>query len=85
MTHGQTFLFDGAIVPCTGSETIAAALDRAGIRILGTGQGDCAGRYFCGIGACQACVISIDGTSMEACLTPARDGLRVERIAPVSS
>lgn len=85
MSDSQTFLFDGVSVPCTGRETIAAALDRAGIRMLGTGQGDCAGRYFCGIGACQACLVSVDGACMEACLTPARSGLQVERIAPVSS
>ena len=84
MSDVQTFLFDGTSIPCTGRETIAAALDRAGIRILGTGQGDCAGRYFCGIGACQACLVSVDGARMEACLTPARGGLQVKRIAPVS-
>jgi predicted molibdopterin-dependent oxidoreductase YjgC len=80
----QTFTFDGATIPCTPGETIAAALDRAGIRILGAGHGDCAGRYFCGIGACQACIVSVEGTRMEACLTPACAGLRVERIAAVS-
>jgi predicted molibdopterin-dependent oxidoreductase YjgC len=72
-----TFLFDGTPVACTGSETIAAALDRAGIRQLGPGQGGCAGRYFCGIGACQACVVTVNGQRMEACLTPARPGLEV--------
>lgn len=81
----QSFSFDGTLVPCTGNETIATALDRAGIRILGPGQNDCAGRYFCGIGACQACVVSVDGARMEACLTPARVGLSVQRIGSVTS
>lgn len=85
MSDNQTFLFDDTRIPCTGNETIAAALDRAGIRILGAGQGDCAGRYFCGIGACQACLVSVDGARMEACLTPAHGGLQVKRIAAVSS
>lgn len=84
MTNVQTFIFDGISIPCTGNETIAAALDRAGIRVLGAGQGDSAGRYFCGIGACQACLVAVDGARMEACLTPARSGMQVTRIAPVS-
>ncbi|MCP8883211.1 (2Fe-2S)-binding protein [Devosia sp. XJ19-1] len=81
----QTFSFDGTPVACTDNETIASALDRAGIRVLGPGQNDCAGRYFCGIGACQACVVSVDGTRMEACLTPARAGLFVQRIGSGAS
>lgn len=81
---GQTFLFDGEAIPFTANESVAMALDRAGIRNFGAGQGTSAGRYFCGIGACQACIVSVDGISMEACLTPARTGLRVARIAPVS-
>ena len=82
---GQTFLFDGVAIPFAANETVAMALDRAGIRNFGAGQGNTAGRYFCGIGACQACIVSVDGIGMEACLTPARTGLRVTRIAPVSS
>ena len=77
---GETFLFDGAAIPFAANETIAMALDRSGIRNFGAGQGKTAGRYFCGIGACQACIVSVDGTSMEACLTPAR--ARVSLSAP---
>ncbi|HEV2515398.1 MAG TPA: 2Fe-2S iron-sulfur cluster-binding protein [Devosia sp.] len=76
------FLFDGVAVPFEANETIAAALDRAGIVTLGDGQGGCVARYFCGIGTCQACVVSIDGVRLEACLTPARAG---QRIGPVGS
>lgn len=79
----QIFLFDGIAIPFGANETIAMALDRAGIRTFSTGQGSSAGRYFCGIGACQACTVSVDGARMEACLTPARSGLLVARIAPV--
>jgi len=84
MTHtGQAFLFDGVVVPFEANETIAVALDRAGVVSLGDGQGGCAARYFCGIGACQACVVSVDGTRMEACLTPAREGQRVQSLGSV--
>ena len=84
MTHTRrAFLFDGVVVPFEANETIAVALDRAGVVSLGDGQGGCAARYFCGIGACQACVVSVDGTRMEACLTLAREGQRVEPIGSV--
>lgn len=79
----QTFLFNGVVVPFEANETIAAALDRAGVLSLGEGQGGCAARYFCGIGACQACVVAVDGTRMEACLATARAGQRVESIGSV--
>ena len=81
MTNSQqTFLFNGIVVPFEAGEVIAAALDRAGVVSLGDGQDGCASRYFCGIGAWQACVVSVDGTRMEACLTPAHEGQRVQSI-----
>lgn len=59
-------------------ETIAAALLRAGIADLGAGGGIVPGRVFCGIGACQACVVAVAGEgAVEACLTPARPGMRL--------
>ncbi len=59
-------------------ETIAAALLRAGIDDLGPEGGTGRGRVFCGIGACQACVVAIAGEGpVEACLTPARSGMRL--------
>jgi len=84
MTHTRrAFQFDGVVVPFEANETIAVALDRAGVVSLGDGQGGCAARYFCGIGACQACVVSVDGTRVEACLTPAREGQRVRSLGSV--
>ncbi|WP_332681646.1 2Fe-2S iron-sulfur cluster-binding protein [Bosea sp. (in: a-proteobacteria)] len=59
-------------------ETIAAALLRAGIADLGPDRGAARARVFCGIGACQACVVAVAGEGpVEACLTPARAGLRL--------
>ena len=60
--------------PC---DTVATALVRAGILDFGTRASGCGARYFCGIGACQACVVSVDGIPTEACLTPARAGQQV--------
>lgn len=51
-------------------ETIAAALQRRGIVALGSALGGVQARYFCGIGTCQACLVSVNGGSaIEACLT----------------
>lgn len=59
-------------------ETIAAALQRGGITDLGAGVGGLHGRYFCGIGTCQACLVSVNGASpVEACLTLAQAGMRL--------
>lgn len=66
------------VVPFRPGETIAAALGRAGILSLGPEDAPVRGRVFCGIGACQACVVSVEGgVPVEACLTPARDGMRI--------
>jgi len=75
------FLWQGEPIVFSEGESIAVALARSGQRDLGgaRGEGDGA-RYFCGIGACQNCLVLIDGTVVEACLTPARDGLDVASV-----
>lgn len=76
--------WDQQSVPFYPGETIAAALLRAGITHLGTSVGGLQGRYFCGIGNCQACLVSINGASpVEACLTPARSGMQLSPVVPV--
>lgn len=77
-----SFLWQQTPVPMRVGETIAAALRRGGVLDLGEAHGGLRARYFCGIGTCQACLVSIDGASpVEACLTPARSGCC---ITPVS-
>lgn len=73
-------MFWGAVkVPFYAGETIAAALQRAELRSYGKFNGDTHGRYFCGIGGCQSCLVSVNGASpVEACLTPAGCGMRLE-------
>ena len=35
--------------------------------------------YFCGMGVCQDCLVTVDGVpNVRACVTPVRDRLRVE-------
>jgi predicted molibdopterin-dependent oxidoreductase YjgC len=73
-----TFLWNGAPVAFRPGETIATALEAAGIRRYGTDPLGMPTRYFCGIGACQGCLVRIDGRLHEACSTPAVAGQRVE-------
>lgn len=78
------FWLEQAVPFCQG-ETIAAALRRAGIDDLGVATGGMRGRYFCGIGACQACLVSVNGAApVEACLTRAQAGMRLEPGLPPS-
>jgi len=76
VTH--TLYWNRTPVPFRPGETIAAALQRSGLRDLGAGFGGGHGRYFCGIGTCQACLVSINGAApVESCMTLARDGMRL--------
>jgi aerobic-type carbon monoxide dehydrogenase small subunit (CoxS/CutS family) len=53
-------IYDGVKVEVRPGETIAAALFRAGMRP----------KYFCGIGVCFACLVTVDGRpAQRACLT----------------
>ncbi len=78
-----TFYWMEAAITFREGETIAAALRRSGIDDFGAAAGAQHGRYFCGIGACQACLVSVEGCSaVEACLTPARQGMRLSAGLP---
>ena len=81
-----TLYWQAQAVPFHPGETIAAALLRAGVVGLGDATGGMQGRFFCGIGNCQACLVSIDGaSSVEACLTPAQAGMRLTPALQVTS
>jgi len=72
------FFWNGDPVAFQPGETIAAALLRAGLADLGQPSHAPGGRVFCGTGACQGCVVAVGGAApVEACLTPAREGLRL--------
>lgn len=76
-----SFLFDGEPVMAYEGETVAMALWAAGIRALRTSPVRAEPRgVFCGMGACQECVVSIDGRRRESCMTIVRDGLHVHSI-----
>lgn len=75
---GQTFVWKGKDIPFRSGESLAAALEAAGIFSFGADNFGQDFRYFCGIGACQGCLVSVDGLLREACITAARPGMRVE-------
>lgn len=78
-----TFYWMEMAVSFREGETIAAALRRVGIDDFGPAAGAQRARYFCGIGTCQACLVSIDGACVvEACLTPAHEGMHLRSALP---
>lgn len=65
----RSFSFDGRQILITGEQSIAAALIQAGEPP----------RYFCGIGVCFACVVTVNGKpGQRACLVIARPGDEVK-------
>ena len=81
----STIYWMGEAVSFRFGETIAAALRRAGIDDFGPATGKLRARYFCGIGACQSCLVSVDDACpVEACLTPAKDGMRLSLAFPIT-
>jgi predicted molibdopterin-dependent oxidoreductase YjgC len=75
-----TIRVDGREVAAYEGETVAAALVAARHRAFRTTER--AGRprgYFCGMGVCHDCLITIEGQpNVRACMTPVRQGLEVE-------
>jgi predicted molibdopterin-dependent oxidoreductase YjgC len=71
---------DGAEVRAYEGESIAAALVASGRPFTRwtARTGEPRG-YFCGMGVCQDCLLTVDGLpNVRACVTPAREGMRVE-------
>lgn len=76
----QTFDWMGQSIPFRTGESITAALEAVGIRTFGPDALGQETRYFCGIGACQCCLLRVDGVVREACITPAKTGMHVEAL-----
>ena len=75
------FLFDGQTIPARPGQTIAAALLAAGHLTFRTTPVSASPRSaFCMMGVCFDCLVSIDGTTQQACMTPAAPGLIVTRV-----
>jgi predicted molibdopterin-dependent oxidoreductase YjgC len=71
---------DGKHAQARDGDTVAAALLAAGIEYCRTTPVSGAKRApYCMMGVCFECLVSIDGIgNRQACLIPAREGMRVE-------
>lgn len=78
--------YDGTALPAVEGESIAAALAAGGIKALRhTRDGQRRGLY-CGMGACQECLVTVDGqASQRACMTKVRDGQVVRSLMPLGT
>ena len=71
---------DGRPLDAHEGESIAAAIYASGQRTTRwtARTGEALG-YFCGMGVCQDCLLTVDGVpNVRACMTPAREGMRIE-------
>ena len=79
------FSFDGQEYQGVEGETIAAALAANGVRALRENQHGQHRGIYCGMGACQECLVTIDGRiSQRACITKVEDGQVISSAAPTS-
>ena len=78
---GGTFDFEGKQVAFDDGDTVASALYRDGVRTFTRSLKYHRRRgLYCGTGDCPNCLITVDGVpGVRSCVTPARDGVRVDR------
>ena len=75
------FRWNDSEIRCRAGETVATALLCAGqLDLRRSPRAGGARGVFCMMGVCQECLIRVDGAVRQACLTPAEDGMRVERV-----
>ena len=75
-----TIFVDGVATPARDGDSVAAALLASGHAACRTSAVSGAPRGpYCLMGVCFDCLVMIDGVAnRQACLTPTRDGMRVE-------
>jgi D-hydroxyproline dehydrogenase subunit gamma len=70
---------DGAVMRLPRGAMLATALASAGIRQLRRSpRSDAPRGAFCFMGACQECVILVDGALRQACMTPVAADMAVQ-------
>ena len=75
------FTFGGKRIEAPAGISVAAALLLNDIKSFRRTAARGAERGpFCLMGACYDCAVSIDGRSVQACMTPIRAGMKVERV-----
>ena len=80
-TGTVTVYFDGRAITARAGDSVAAALLAGGVAV--TRQSPVTGAVrgpYCMMGACFDCLAVVDGRpSVQTCMTPVRDGMRIER------
>ena len=75
-----TLTVDGVPVTARAGDLLTTVLARAGLLRLRVSPRTGAPRgAFCQMGLCQECALHVDGVVRQACLTPVRAGMAVER------
>ena len=75
-----TLLVDGSPLSAPEGEPLATALGASGLLRLRDSPRTGAPRgAFCFMGACQECLVHVDGIPRQACMTPVRHGMVIER------
>ena len=78
--RGIAISFEGQPIPCYEGETIATALLAAGIDSFSVTREGSPRAPLCNMGTCFECAVTVDGRPLvRACLTPAVDGMSVQR------
>jgi sarcosine oxidase subunit alpha len=75
-----SFLYNGRRIEAYAGESIASALNAAGIRVLTHSIKYNRPRgFFCGIGKCSSCLMTVDGIpNVKTCIVPVKEGMIVE-------
>ena len=71
---------DGKTIPAVPGEMISSALIAAGIKVFQrTHKKDEPRGYFCGIGQCTDCMMTVDNVpSVRTCITPVEKGMKIK-------
>lgn len=76
-----TFTFDGRTMLGNEGEMVSSALFANGIRSFSIHTvGDAPQGIFCANGQCAQCTVIIDGHPVKSCITPLREGMKVETL-----
>lgn len=74
------FYFEGKELQALEGETIASALIANGIDVFGETERSRPRGFFCAIGKCSSCLMIVDGEpNIRVCITPVKEGMKVQR------
>jgi sarcosine oxidase subunit alpha len=79
MSGTVRLLIDGTEAEAEADEMLGAVLWRRGAPLRVSPKQNAPRSLFCGMGVCFECTVRVDGSEqVRACITPVREGMRVE-------